>query len=550
MKRSHRYALLTILISSFVIRSIPFFRYTFWGIDYGEYVYYTNQWISRGSVYLGIDGWAQAYPFFPGMFVLGGSTHLIGVPLFTALQLPTLIVSTIVPIVIFLMTHRLTEDTRAALLSAIFLTVLAPFVYNYSQPKPETLGFFLMILILLLYMMLTNGKAKLLLLMILMSFALIVTHHFSSYFLILFMLGGLFFSVGLRRDIRKVDLSRIAFFLFFTTSTFIYWFFFAHPFRENRLLNALGMPSYTILFVPYIGLLGIFIIRHIMARMRIRPSVNIHNEDSTFFYVCASVLISFIIIFIIYLYRYPIPGRDIELGPMVFYYIPLSVLGIFVIWASKMIWAYKDGVHVLGWLSFVLISFIVGVITGSSSLLPMRQVAFVMMPTAVLFGIGFVRFYSLSNPFGDRRKYFVIFVILGLLLAWNLPLTYPSQDMTQGYIEGTDLDEVEGSYWIRGNLNSKVAAEHRLSAAAFAVGYVNLTWTDGYDIYFSDDYDRALSEAHEMDVRYIMWDHKTIKGVTTTAGAHPHPFNPTLLSSYRDNYLLYLGEETEVYIVP
>ncbi len=550
MKRSYWYALLTIIISSFVIRSIPFFRYTFWGIDYGEYVYYTNQWISGGTLYFSIDGWAQAYSYFPGMFILGGSTHFAGVPVFAAVQLPTLIVSTMVPVLIFLLAHRLTEDIRASLLSAVFLTVLAPFVYNYSQPKPETLGFFFMLLILLLFMMLTKGNRKLLLLMIPITLALIVTHHFSSYFLIVFMLGGLLFSVSLRRDIPRVDIYRIMFFLFFTTSTFIYWFFVAHPFRENRLLNALGTPSYSMLLVPYICVGVLFFIRWMVEKIDKRPGVNLHKENSVQFYIFAALLMSSILIFILYLYLYPIPGRDIDLGPMVFYYIPVTILGIFVVWACKIVWAYREGLHILGWISFVLISFFVGVYTGSSSLLPMRQVAFAMLPTALLFGLGVTRFYSLENPFRDRKKMIVISLVLVLLLACNLPLAYPSQEIAQGYTEGTDWDVIESGYWIRGNLDEKVAAEHRLSAAVFAVGYMNLTWTDGHAIYFSDDYEEALREAHEMKVRYMMWDQKTLKGLTTTAGAHPDPFNPTLLSSYRDNYLLYLGEETEVYIIP
>lgn len=550
MKGSYRYALLTVIITSFVLRSIPFFRYVHWGIDYGEYVYYTGQWVSGGTMYLGIDGWAQAYPFFPGMFILGGSVHFSGVHLFEAVQLPTLIVSTMVPILVFLMAHQLTRDARISLLSAIFLTVLAPFVYNFSQPKPETLGFFLMLLILLLLLKTAEHGSRSLLLLVPASIALVVTHHFSSYFLILFVLGGLFMSVTLRRSISRADVLRIGYFLFFTTAAFMYWFFAAPVFREERLTDALGLPSYAILLVPYMAVLSLAVIRRIRERTGLRPRIALHNEDMSRFLLMSFLLMLIIFAFILNLYFHPIPGRDIELGALGFYYLPVAFLGMFTLAASKMIWAYRDGLHLLGWMSFAILSFFAGVFTGSSSLLPMRQMAFLMLPGALLFGIGLIRFNYLANPFKDKRRTAVISVVVILLLAWNLPLIYPTQDMAQGYIEGTEGDEIEGCFWARTNLEGKLAAEHRLSAAAFAVGYMNLTWVDGDAIYFSDHPHEALAEAREMGVRYIIWDHKTIKGVTTTDGAHPHPFNPVLLEYYRGNYLLYMGDQTEIYIVP
>ncbi len=550
MKRSHICALTSIVLLSFIVRSVPFFRYTFWGVDCGEYVYYTQQWISTGHIYLGMDGWARAYPFFPGMFILGGSINSTGIHVFDAVQLAPLLLSTIVPLMVFLLAHRITYSVKASLSSAIFLTLLSPFVYNFSQPKPETIGFFLMLFILLLSIMLTHDNRRLLLIMIPASFALIVSHHFSSFFLILFLFGGLFFSLLCRRQITKVDMYRVAFFLFFTTATIVYWLSAAPPFRENRLLNAFGLPGYSVLIMPYIGMIFIFTLHKLRAGKDIVPDIDLHKENLGRFYIYSIILIASVVIFILYLYNNPIPGRDIELNELGLYYIPLAFLGIITLGSTKILWALRDGVHLFGWMIFILLSFSAGVITGSSSLLPMRQVAFVMLPVSLLFGLGLIRIHSMTNPFSSIRKSMVMALAIGLLLAYNIPLMYPSQDMAQGYNEATDWDEVAGGFWTRAKIDDKIAAEHRLSASLFAVGNKNLTWVEGYDIYFSSDPREALDEAHELHVRYMMWDGKTLQGVTTEDGYHPYPFNTDILEYYRSNYIIYAGEETELYIVP
>ncbi|MFW6141534.1 MAG: hypothetical protein ACOC53_03125, partial [Candidatus Saliniplasma sp.] len=55
-------SLISITLFSLFMRTIPLFRYSMWGMDCGEYVYYTGKWVSTGSSYLSIDGWGQAYP--------------------------------------------------------------------------------------------------------------------------------------------------------------------------------------------------------------------------------------------------------------------------------------------------------------------------------------------------------------------------------------------------------------------------------------------------------------------------------------------------------
>ena len=519
-------------------------------MDSGEYVYYTRQWVTTGRIYLSVDGWADAYPFFPGMFALNGSVNMAGMHIFHSVAFASLILSTFIPLSIFLISHKITGDVRSSLYSALFLSMLAPFIYSISQPKPETVGFFIMLIIILMSVMLTKGDKRLVFLMVTASLALIVTHHFSSLFLMIFLYGGLFLSVLARDDIEIADRYRLAFFLFFTTTTILYWLTAAPPFREGRLLGAFGFPSYTILLGPYIGVGILLILKKIVAKNGLRPSIYLHRENLNRFYLLSLPLVMIISSIIIYLYFYPLPGREMTIGELGLYYIPITLLGIFVLGSSKILWAFKDGVHLYGWISITIVTFFVGFITGSTSLLPMRQVAFIMIPTSILFGIGLLRFQCMANPFSTLRRTFVIGVFIIALFAYNVPLMYPSQEMAQGHNEAIGWDEISGGFWIRYSLEDKIAAEHRLSSSIFAVGYTNITWVDGWAIYFSNDIEEALEEAHEMDVRYIIWDQKSMRGVATTDGAHPYPMSRVLIDFYSSNYMVYSGRETVLYVVP
>lgn len=549
MKRSTLFALVAVLFASIWARTLLFFSYSLWGIDCGEYVYYTHKWVSTGAIYKGIDGWAQAYPFFPGMFTVSGSLNLLtGTPLVPSVVVIPALISSFVPLFVFLLVYKVTSNEKTSLASAAFLTVLAPFVYNYSQPKPETVGFFLVLLLLLMSVHLSEKNKKYFWLMIPASGALIVTHHFSSYFLLLFLLGGLFVSIVVRGRITNGDRYRFYYFIFMSTAVLLYWLFAAPPFRHNRLYQALGAPSYSIVLSPYLFVVLIYLIYRFRKRYDLGLNINLRRENNVKGPVYLSVVITLTLISLVYLAFNPIPGRDIVIGEDVLLYVPLALLGIFPIFARKIFLIYRQGLHLLGWTVFIFLSFLAGVVTGSTSLLPMRQVAFIMLPVSILFGIGVVQYFTDLNPGRTRKKALVLSAVLLILLAWNLPLMYPTQEMANGYEERTEWDEFEACFWLK-NLDKKVATEHRLSAAAFAVSNKNLSWTDGSDIYFSADPDAALEEMRELNVTFIMWDEEMQNGVTTGASEHPYPFSDILIDYYREQYLLYMGEETEVYIV-
>ncbi len=549
MKRSYWYALAALLILSILVRTYPLFNYPLWGMDAGEYVYYTSRWVSSGSMHYSIDGWAQAYPFFPGLFSLAGSFHLLtGVGVHNSVSFTPVILSSLVPLVVFQLVHKISRHKIASLLSAAFLTFIVPFVYSYSQPKPETLGFFLMIFILwMTFIVNKRNLKKLLPLLVLFSAALIITHHLSSFFLILFLFGGYFFSELLRTRTSWENKIRLWFYMGFSTAAILYWFFRAPVFRDERLLGALGFPSYSIVLVPYVIVILAYLLIKFRRRTLWKPKIDLSGNElkNQTIQSIIPILITFSIL--LYSVFVNIPGTDITMDMNILLYSPLVIFGVFALFSRKLLRIFSEGITVMGWLLTVSFTFVLGAVTGSSSLYTIRQVAFFMLPLSILFGIGTIWFHYLTDPFSKRTKILALCIIL--LLAWNIPLMYPSQETAGGYVEWTEYDTLEASFWARESTDYKILTDHRLSGAVFSTGGTNLSWTDGEPAYFSNNIEEAKEEVRLLNARYMMMDSYMVEGAGVTDGTNPRAMTNLLVEWYDGGYIVYQGENTKVYYI-
>ncbi|MGM0510186.1 MAG: hypothetical protein ACQESD_03560, partial [Thermoplasmatota archaeon] len=337
------------------------------------------------------------------------------------------------------------------------------------------------------------------------------------------------------------------FFVFFISLTLFYWMVFAPPFRDDRLLNALGTPSYSILAAPFVFIALTFLLKKVRNRSDFRLSIQFEKENARSVLLLSLPPVAVGVALLLYSSFFNVPGTDITLGISSLLYIPLITFAVFIVPSRVPIRIYRDGLQVWGWLLFTSLSFAAGVITGSSSLLPMRQVVFMMLPVSILLGIGITESFTLLNPTGDRKKTITILSILILLLAWNLPFIYPSQEMMDGYHEGSDTADIETGYWLKGT-DKKVATDHRLSATVFSLSNKNLTWTEGHDIYFSADLDEAYAEAEDMNVTYIMWDSVMEGGVMTIAQETAPHIDDELINGYgRSSVLVYDNGDNVVF---
>lgn len=226
------------------------------------------------------------------------------------------------------------------------------------------------------------------------------------------------------------------------------------------------------------------------------------------------------------------------------------ILGLFSLFSRKIIKAYDEGPFVLGWLLFTCLSIIAGLISGSTSLRPIRHVSFFIIPLSLLFGIGIHQFYQVYNPTFDKRKAVVFGGIILILIGLNLPLSYPNQDIASGYDEGTGWNDLETFYWMEG-YQGKIATDHRMSAAAFSIGIKNVTWTEGESIFFSSNLNTAGKTLDKLNVSYIVYDNEMKKGTSIEPGVTPKPFHKELRMAYQENaYILYSSNKCKVLSAP
>ncbi|MEF8874488.1 MAG: hypothetical protein V5A88_07460, partial [Candidatus Thermoplasmatota archaeon] len=275
----------------------------------------------------------------------------------------------------------------------------------------------------------------------------------------------------------------------------------------------------------------------------------VHKQEMKSFLLLFTAVLLVIVTIMFYIAQGTFPMRDIELGNTVLLFIPIVILSMFGILSRKIIKATQEGPSIIGWFAFILLSLGLGFVFNSSSLLSLRHVSFLLLVTSILFGIGLVHFHLIANPKDNIKRTVIISLIVFILLASMVPLSFPSQERAEGYEEGGEWEDVEAGFWLKSSTTRKTATDHRMSAAAFSTGYKNLTWTDGENMYFSSNYSLALQELQEHNVSYIMWDEEMLNGTATETGQNPRPLNPELKRSYNENlYRVYLTEECEVYV--
>ncbi len=545
------FALAAIISFSVLIRTYPLFQHALWGYDCGEYVYYANHWVNDGKAFLEPQGWGKAYPFFPSLFIVGGSFSLLtGADIQGSLLFVPIVIGAFSPLFIFILTHRLTRSAKPAVLASLFFTCIPPVIYHYSQTKPETLAFFILTFILALVLIFYQRQdVRYLFLLFPASIALIVTHHLTAYFLMLFLVGGLFLSWIWKREVPLSEKQIFYFYIIFALLVIPYWVFLAPPFRHNRIYKALGTPGHTIVLAPFLVALFIRAVSWLRQRYDFKVPVDIHDEDINKFYTVtafSSIILSAIIGYVAF---WRIPGRGLKLGLTVFIYVPILFLSFFAIPARKWIRAMKEGPHILGWFLLTTLSMILGVISGTTSLLPSRHLSFLFLSVSILFGIGLYHLQDYYNPRGGLKRKAAIALVVFLILALNIPFSYPSPEMLQNFDERTGWKDVECAYWMKGT-SRKIGTGHRLSSASFSVSNKNLTWIDEYHMFYSSDYRKAVEEIDKLNVTYIMWDEQMKESVNTRPSENPRPFNPELRHRYKQGYLLYTSKECYVYPAP
>ncbi len=518
MRRSTAFALAAIVLAAVVVRLSPLFGNLYWGSDSGEYYALLRSLDVRGTVPIAYAGWGITYPYFPGMFFVQESLVSLGdVDLVAVLNLLVPVLGALAVVPVFLIAADVTRDDRVALFAAALVAGAMPHAYATSHTAPATLGDLLVFAGLALFLRLRKDPAALAALLP-VSAALVVTHHLSAYFLVITVLGATILR-SLVRPVRWTSGVRreITFEAFLLVSVFAFWFGYAIPFRDN-LLHAVSVQPWWAPFAAF-ALLLVFVVLLVQVRRgwswRYRPrsagagyAATMYGAAVTFEFATAgsAAVVS-------------VPGTGVAVSPLtIAMFTPLLLLLAFAAAGRKDADLRRSGLDVTAWFLALAASTFLGIGVATQVLVPYRHIEYVIVPLAILAGLGLVRLSSLMVT--GRAQKGLAFLAVAVLLAGTFATAIPAPAVLGGWDEGTRPASLNGAYWARDHVSGLVAADHRSSTILFGFAGVNATWDTTSAPFVSTDFTAARSGFENVpspsgtfNVSYVWIDRELAAGV-------------------------------------
>jgi hypothetical protein len=580
MKNWVKLTLLAIFLLAVTIRLFPLLQYQVWGSDTGEYHSITTQLISDGYVSTEYDGWGFGYPYFPGMYYICASVHfLTGIDPLVSLMVIIPLLASLSVLITFYITKILFKSDVFGLIASGFIAVAMPHVFPTSHPMPGSIGDLFFITCLLLFILSLRAK-KFALLLVMTSIALLITHHLSLYFLFIFLIGALLFQ-GSTREMKRKSIYFSMFYLFFLyTSMLIYWFVVAEPFGRRVIGSALPISSLLVAILGYISLIVLFII--LIGRERIKWRFQPRYPRGNVQVVKYLLLLFVLLIFIISLMFSSLPGTDIQVGEMVvILFLPFLILCAFGSVGPGYLRFYKGALAVYGWVLAGLLSAVVGIITSTRELLPYRHTQYLMLPLAILIGVGAGMLIDLLPKRGESRstgsvdknseekenstksrniKRVAASIIIIALICMMTFSAYPSKEAMSGFQEGTTEEDMRSIHWLRNSVpeESTIATDHRMSSMVFGFAELNATWDSAYDTLHSPTFEGARAELEGLEtpsgmkrIDYVLLTDDIKSGAALLQWEEAEPMSPDAQNKFENSPFIriYGSEKAEIYLV-
>ena len=532
MKKWVMISLIAVFFFAIFMRLYPLGQYEIWGSDSGEYFRITNQLTDDGYVDTEYDGWGFGYPYFPGMFHLSGSISLVsGIGNLNSMIFFIPIASAFSVLLVFILARMLFKNNEAGVLAGALTAVAMPHVFATSHPMPGTLGDLLLVLSLLLFIGSFQNR-KFLPLLVLSSIALIFTHHLSSYFFFIMGLGGLFVAEILRKESEKNAKYLWAHLVIFLTILIVYWSIFAQPFADRVVTDAFDFPSWILLSGGYIFIILAFIIVKLRRRSEWmyepefpKPKVQVLKY---------MVLLIALILTLGVMTITSAPGTSIDLEPAtILLFLPFLALTAFGSIGPGYIRFHKNGMMVYGWMMALFLSLMIGFLTSNRVLLPFRHPQYLIMPLALLMGIGIAMLFGSLSAKKTRAKTYITAIILVLIILTAFS-AYPSKDLMGGFQEGTSSEDMQAVLWAQESLESDatVASDHRMSSMIFGFGGLNATWDAAENTLLGESYDEFRDELESIDtpsgdkpIDYVLLDDDIKEGAALLQWENAKPMS-------------------------
>jgi hypothetical protein len=523
------------VIVAMLVRLAPLLDFSLWGSDWGEYYSVAQGVVDQGAHPEENLGWGRAYVDFPGVFDLAGSVSILtGLSVAHALLFIIPSVTALSCLLIACLVLRLGGGPWAALFAAAFLAVAFPEVFTNSHPVPGPMGSVLVLAVMLVFLMgdiwrwETDGDARrplcLYLLMLVVAMALAATHHMSLYFAI----GAVLVSHMVRSALVKGREPEREWWGVWTVMTLltmatVFWLVLAPTFREEVMVDLFGGPGVYVVAMAWLVITALLLVARSLSRMPrgTTPVLSIlsnppysGSRDLRIFFV-AFIGTGLAIMIAVAVFGFP--GTTIEPNAdFMIYSIPVMLVFAMAIGSTDVVLRKRGGHVILGWVTAIVVSFLISIALQSQVLLSYRHLPYVVEASAIFIGFGAVHLRTRAIPEG-RMWTRGFGTAVALLFVVLLVTSYPPKEVMGGFQEGTNQDELESALWLRGGLPAPgaapdgyevgtVATDHRLSSLAFGLGGQMATWDRGGSVLHSTEPEKTV---------------KHLRGVGTPEGKRP-----------------------------
>lgn len=516
--------LIVITVTAIILRSLPAWTNAAWGCDFGIYYGLTNSLVDNQELFNPYYGWGGSYQYFPVLYAITGAAHWItGIDILTIMPKIAPIFGGLSVMLFYFVVYELLGDRKKALISSLFFAVMPFHVYQTSHASPLTIGHFFMMLSIYFFIKFRQD-ARFITPLFISTILLIMSHHLTTYFYLVSLIFIVFVENASKKEWTPSLKKDVLYILAASGLIFSYWIFIATPVYDSFMRSGFSVwiininSSYTIIlfYMLFISMFGIVWLKRRLNLFIVREKPTAKSAIIKFFLTMAICLTAMGIFSVVKL-----PWTNFSFTPLsIIYSLPLILIFAFGVAGFRYTRFIQNGSFVRGWLLAILISFVYGLLTNSSAILPHRHFEYIMAPLCIISILGISgiflnlnyerlskfteRFHHISKPslyyfkkssLLQKRQFIYIAVILFLVSA-NAVSIYPSHVALNASYEVITDENFAVIEWMDENFdknNSVIASDHRLARITEAVGF-NTTLDESSVIWISENFTDYIYE--------------------------------------------------------
>ena len=487
-----------------IIRSIPAWTNAAWGVDFGIYYGLTNSFVETKSLFNTYTGWGSTYQYFPVLYAITGTLHLItGIgtlellpkiaPIFGGLTIP----------IFYFISYEIIKDKKVALIASSILAVAVLHVYQTSHAAPLTIGHFFMMLS--FYFFIRYQKKPVFTIPLAASTLLLIfSHHFTTYFYIICITFICLAIASKRKAFDKKSLRVLSYVVFVSASAFSYWYFIATPVYQSFMSGNSNLPSIMVVVLYYSFLFSAFFILSKFNVFKHLQNIKLGFLDTNKYKkILMALIVSLCLLTVVYFTGVPgIPEKFTLLA--ILYSIPMVIFISFSYAGLSKLKKSADGYLVNAWIIGLFISLVYSL--TSTKLLPNRHFEYLIIPLCIPAALTlksiiddhpirqiknqtiFTKKHTHpSESYPHRKRNILVTMCIVFLFIANLFSSYPAVDSLNFFDERVSDPCVNMLKWMDGNISntSVIASDHRIE---------NLVWAKGFNISYGLTNDTWIAE--------------------------------------------------------